>query len=372
MGNIHENVTTCQTHAGEHQLQNPALATGPLVHAMLGDPGASVPLWQDHGSSGSCSGQGPGTFLTLPGPLIPEMNPVALEQARAEIRILEVTQLLHQDEDGDTLLHLYAAKGLRCHAYVLAEHFRDFGQLDVKEHKGKTPLLVATTANQPEIVHDLITLGADVNAADQKGQTALHLAATYGFPNIIKVIISRRALDVNIEARNFEGFTPLLCAIISQNATFNELLDTCPATGPVQLRNEETLTCIQLLLLLGANYASQDIKSNKTVLHFAVQDGNLPMIAFFLELPKQDRHSFVNMKAHGNTALHMAAGLNGHPFQERIIRLLLDHGADASIRNLENEQAIHLLPPGDAAEQMRQVLKRSRAMSTSRHRSMSL
>lgn len=51
----------------------------------------------------------------------------------------------------------------------------------------QTALLVAVTANQPEIVQDLLSLGADINACDFKGQTALHLAAHYGFPVVLQV-----------------------------------------------------------------------------------------------------------------------------------------------------------------------------------------
>lgn len=51
----------------------------------------------------------------------------------------------------------------------------------------QTALLVAVTANQPEIVQDLLILGADISICDIKGQTALHLAATYGFPEVMKV-----------------------------------------------------------------------------------------------------------------------------------------------------------------------------------------
>lgn len=51
----------------------------------------------------------------------------------------------------------------------------------------QTALLVAVTANQPEIVQDLLLLGADINACDVKGQTALHLAAHYGLPGVLQV-----------------------------------------------------------------------------------------------------------------------------------------------------------------------------------------
>lgn len=53
----------------------------------------------------------------------------------------------------------------------------------------QTALLVAVAANQPEIVQDLLSLEADINACDVNGQTALHLAAHYGFPMVLQVIL---------------------------------------------------------------------------------------------------------------------------------------------------------------------------------------
>ncbi|CAI5781346.1 NF-kappa-B inhibitor delta [Podarcis lilfordi] len=284
-----------------------------------------------------------------------EVDPGELTQARAEIRNTELPLLLHQDEDGDTFLHLYVAKGHRPLAYATAEVFRECGQLDVKEHRGKTPLLVAAAANQPGIVKDLIILGADVNAADQKGQTVLHLGATYGLPSVIEAVMVT-GIPVNVDARNFEGLTPLHCAVIAHNAAFQS--QSMDPLSQQQLQN--FLLCIRLLLELGANYKSQELKSSKTILHLAVQAANLPLIQFLLQLPEGELQNFVNMKAHGNTALHMAAGLHGHPFQEQIVRLLLHHWADPSARNLENEQPVHLLAPGPATEQLRLLLRSRR------------
>lgn len=62
--------------------------------------------------------------------------------------------------------------------------------------------------------------------------------------------------------------------------------------------------------------------------------------------------SRIVLQAHGHTALHMAAGLHGNPHQEEILRLLLSRGADPSIRNLENDQAAHLLQSGHQGEQV--------------------
>uniref|UniRef100_A0A8D2KW58 NFKB inhibitor delta n=1 Tax=Varanus komodoensis TaxID=61221 RepID=A0A8D2KW58_VARKO len=218
-----------------------------------------------------------------------------------------------------------------------------------------TPLLVAAAANQANIVKDLILLGADVNAVDQKGQTVLHLGATYGLPSVIEAVLLTNN-PVNVEARNFEGLTPLHCAVIAHNTALQ-----AEGLEPLfQHRLQSLLLCIRLLLQLRADYKSQDLKSSKTILHLAVQAANLPLIEFLLRLPGQELQNFVNMKAHGNTALHMAAGLHGHPHQEQIVRLLLQHGADPSARNLENEQPVHLLAPGTATEQLRLLLRSRR------------
>lgn len=48
----------------------------------------------------------------------------------------------------------------------------------------------------------------------------------------------------------------------------------------------------------------------------------------------------------------MAAGLHGSLYQEELIRLLLMRGADPSIRNLENDQPVHLLQSGEQGEKV--------------------
>ncbi|XP_061110367.1 NF-kappa-B inhibitor delta [Conger conger] len=294
------------------------------------------------------------------------INTETLNEARLFLRGMDNSKKIWQDEDGDTILHIYAAKGLREHTLAAAENLQALGRLDSKEHKGKTALLVAVTANQSEIVQDLLSLGADINACDVKGQTALHLAATYGFPRVMQTILSFGLVD--LEARNFEGQTPLHCAAISHSGTVKALGSGQPAMGDSILLTpaEDKLSCLQLLISYGASLLSQDIKSNKTALHLAVKEGNIHLVRYLLRLSLVDMQAFVNMKAHGNTALHMAAGLHSSCFQEEMIRLLLNRGADPSIRNLENEQPAHLLQSGDRGEQLKLILKKRPASSRRR------
>ncbi|XP_017557545.1 NF-kappa-B inhibitor delta [Pygocentrus nattereri] len=293
-----------------------------------------------------------------------------LEEARAFLQGMDYSRTTWQDDDGDTILHIYTAKGQREYAFAAAEKLQELGRLDSKEHKGKTALLVAVTANQPEIVQDLLSLGADISICDNKGQTALHLAATYGFPQVMQMLLSMdHGLDM--EARNFEGLTPLHCAVISHSATMKALAASSssstwlPDSG-LQSQAENKLFCLQLLLDAGASPVSQEIKSNKTVLHLAVKEGNIQLVHFFLKFQLPDMQAFINMKAHGHTALHMAAGLHGNPHQEELIRLLLSRGADPSIRNLENDQPAHLLQSGQQGEKLKLILKKRNASSRRR------
>lgn len=48
----------------------------------------------------------------------------------------------------------------------------------------------------------------------------------------------------------------------------------------------------------------QEIKSNKTVLHLAVKEGNIRLVNFFLNLQLSDMQAFINMKVtHAETSL---------------------------------------------------------------------
>jgi uncharacterized protein len=63
--------------------------------------------------------------------------------------------------------------------------------------------------NQPDQVAciDLIVkAGGDVNAQDNRGQTALHGAALFGYDDVIKDLMAHNA---NINAKDGKGMTPL-------------------------------------------------------------------------------------------------------------------------------------------------------------------
>lgn len=281
----------------------------------------------------------------------PNPDPEELSAARAALRCVPPNELLRQDEDGDTLLHVLCARGLRAASRAAAELYGAMGRLELREHRGKTPLLVAAAAAAPAVLRDLIAVGADPNAADHAGRTALHLGAAYGLPAVLQAVMTS-GVPVNVEARNFEGQTPLHCAALAHTAALQ-------GGGPQNPTPQTRLRCVQILLSMGADPASQDSKSSLTPLHIAVRGGNLSLAQLLLRHPGGGAR-LVNMQAHGHTALHMAAALRGGQ-QEALLRLLLRWGADPALPNLEHQRARALLPRGGHGEQLRLLLKRRRS-----------
>ncbi len=58
----------------------------------------------------------------------------------------------------------------------------------------------------------MIARGADVNAHNYKGQTALHCAARAGFVDIVSLLIEHGA---KVDLRDRAGHTPLMAALRS-------------------------------------------------------------------------------------------------------------------------------------------------------------
>lgn len=286
-----------------------------------------------------------------------------VEQEESKLANISQDQFLAKDADGDTFLHIAVAQGRRALAYVIARKMSELNMLDLKEHNGQSAFQVAVAANQHLIVHDLVNLGAQVNTTDCWGRTPLHVCAEKGHSQVLQAIQKgaiRSNQFVDLEATNYDGLTPLHCAVMAHNAVVHELQSNqqphSPEVQELILKNKSLVDTIKCLIQMGAAVEAKDRKSGRTSLHLAAEEANLELIRLFLELP--NCLSFVNAKAYnGNTALHVAASLQYRVTQLDAVRLLMRKGADPSTRNLENEQPVHLVPDGPVGEQIRRILK---------------
>ncbi|XP_061082938.1 NF-kappa-B inhibitor zeta-like isoform X1 [Conger conger] len=276
-----------------------------------------------------------------------------IRQEEEKVARLMPAQLVAQDSDGDTLLHIAVAQGRRALSYVLARNMARLTMLDLKDHNGQSALQVSVAANQHLIVQDLIAQGAQINTIDCWGRTPLHVCAEKGHGLTMQAIhkaLGATGQKVNIEAVNYDGITALHTAVLSHNAALKDSLDGSAAQTQALLQRRKQLEeCIRTLLLMGASCRSKDHKSGRTSLHMAAEEANVELLLLFLDQP--DSLAIVNSTDYtGHTPLHVASALTRRVTQVDAVRLLMKRGADPSMKNLEKEQPSQLVAEGPVGD----------------------
>ncbi len=96
--------------------------------------------------------------------------------------------------------------------------------VDVVDHKKKTPLYYACLNGNVEMAELLINHNANIKARDNNGNTLLHMVSCKGHLEIAKLLIKKDPTVVNV--RNRFGQTPLYCACYEGDVEMAELLIT--------------------------------------------------------------------------------------------------------------------------------------------------
>ncbi|XP_068687143.1 B-cell lymphoma 3 protein-like [Montipora foliosa] len=184
-----------------------------------------------------------------------------------------------QDEDGDTPLHIAIAHGNS----QLTEYLIDLMQcmtLDIYNNLKQTPLHLAVITGQAQIVGKLVSAGANGNMPDRNGHTPCHLACQRSYVDCLKKLVMVTN-GVDLELKNYSGFTPLHEAVIAQ----------CTRS-------------VRCLVEHGANPNSKDGKSGRTPLHHAVETENTNVIAELLRWGANPGEPAFS----GNTPIQIASG----------------------------------------------------------------
>lgn len=187
-----------------------------------------------------------------------------------------------------------------------------------EEIKSLLTIVKAVENKVDEVVDYLIENGADINAQDKYGMTALHHTAIRGNRKALQRLLSTPGIIK--EPRDAQESTPLHLA-----ATYNQ-----PNIAKILL-NEGN-----------ANPRAFD-NDLRTPLHEACQEGNT-LVAITLLEGAQDKFgpAFVKTMVHerdegGATSLLLAVGKGGTD----IVRLLLSNHANPNQRNKENVFPVH-------------------------------
>ena len=271
---------------------------------------------------------------------------------------------------GYTVLHDAVVEG----PPKLVEYLLTHGaEVNVANEYGDTPLDEATAFAKQETIALLQQAGATqgegfrIKAAPTAtgGHTPantlnseLHTAAEYGNTETVELLIERGA---NIEATDIWGQTPLMIAALSGNTETVELLldrganieakDNMGRT-PLHLAalcgNTET---VELLLNRGANIEAKDNEGWTPLLLAALSGNTLLLVTLSgntetVELLIKHGANIEAKDNEGHTPLHLAA-LYGNT---ETVELLLDRGANIEAKNNEGKTALMIVAESEKTE----------------------
>jgi ankyrin repeat protein len=251
-------------------------------------------------------------------------------------------------DGGVTALHLAVREGQMAVARLLLERGAD---VNAASETGVRPLFFA--GGSEAMTQMLIAAGAQVNAKDRGGRTALHWMAMRDEPGVRTVLRAggeagsrdargRTALHVAAEA----GAMAAAAALIEHGAAAGGA-DRMGVTAMHLAAGAGKTQMVRLLLERGANAAAVDI-TGRSPLHRAARAGHAQVIALLLAHGGKAGGA----DCLGTTPLHLA-GRAGHV---ACVAMLLEHGADAMAVNQRGLRPVDEARLSGEAESMRLMM----------------
>lgn len=203
-------------------------------------------------------------------------EPTPVKSQKGVPRRITLHDLLRQDDDGDTPLHLAVLQGFIEVVFSLVRILPDPRLLEIPNKKLQTPLHLAVLTNQAPLVRRLVVGGASVLSRDCKGNTPLHLACRDGHLEcahalllpvsqeerrsaLLPMHVAPQPLPQDLEQKNYDGQMPLHLAAMNGHVSIAKLL-----------------SCF------GANVNAMEGKYGRTPLHYAVERRHPAMIHFLV------------------------------------------------------------------------------------------
>lgn len=191
--------------------------------------------------------------------LVKTMKRVDKHMVNSEM--LHRLELLFSNEvdriDRDSVLHMAVMYGKEKELEILLDVLKTYNKLscvDSKNKEQKTPLHVAAQLKLEKLVELLLSYKADPAIQDTFGNTALHYATTEQSIGIVKRLVSAMQIP-EIDARNEDGQTALHIAV------WKKLYDI-----------------VEVLLKAGADVNRRNACTGDTLLHIAVNNRDVKMV----------------------------------------------------------------------------------------------
>lgn len=212
-------------------------------------------------------------------------------------------------------------------------------------HSVGTPLHAAVSRGLDDCIEILVTAGAKIDALDERGQTPLLIAAENGNVGPTLLLLNKGA-DMNVKGRS--RLTPLLRAarrthIPVVRALIQAGADATLQANPLPLALlmgtpvDRMAEVVETMIELGVDVNGHD-ENGTTPLHAAVFRG--------LEQPFPQQEACIDMliAAGANIEARCPQGrtpLNVGAAQIRVVRSLVDHGAEVNTQDNEGSTPLH-------------------------------
>uniref|UniRef100_A0A671XZE0 Transient receptor potential cation channel, subfamily A, member 1b n=1 Tax=Sparus aurata TaxID=8175 RepID=A0A671XZE0_SPAAU len=241
-----------------------------------------------------------------------------------------------QQNDKSTPLHLACTQGATEVVKLMLSSFGQVGDIiNLTDGANQTPLHRATIFDHTELAEYLISLGADLNCIDCKGNSPLLLATSCGAWRTVTLLLSKGA---NVNVRDRCGCNFLHLAILQPKGLKNiteEVLQHNSVKALLNCEDNEGCTPLHYACRLGIHDSVKNMlglsgqvglacksKDKKSALHFAAQYGRINTCQRLLETITDSR--LLNEgDERGLTPLHLASK-EGHT---KVVQLLLRKGA---------------------------------------------
>ena len=233
------------------------------------------------------------------------MNNRKLEDSDV-IDMLKLKKILTDDE------FLELCKFGSCEEII--EAINDGANIDAEDEKNNTALMLAVRYNTVEAVRELLPRVSDINAKNINGDNALIIAAMFNTAEAVDAILEAKP-EINLHEENSRELAKKLS---------KKFMSLCKSGSPEEISE---------YIKIGINVNIRLAKTLATPLMLAVQNNSLEVIKILLEA-----NADINAQdARGYTALILASGKR----DEEILSLLLDHEPDVNIIDERGYKAVN-------------------------------
>uniref|UniRef100_A0A4W6E0C3 Transient receptor potential cation channel, subfamily A, member 1b n=1 Tax=Lates calcarifer TaxID=8187 RepID=A0A4W6E0C3_LATCA len=238
-----------------------------------------------------------------------------------------------QQNDKSTPLHLACTQGATEVVKLMLSSFEQVEDIiNLTDGACQTPLHRATIFDHAELAEYLISLGADLNSIDCKGNSPLLLATSCGAWRTVSLLLSKGA---NINVKDRCGCNFLHLAILQPKGLKNLPQEDNNVKALLSCEDNEGCTPLHYACRLGIHDSVKNMlglsgqvglacksKDKKSALHFAAQYGRINTCHRLLE-SITDSRLLNEGDERGLTPLHLASR-GGHT---KVVQLLLRKGA---------------------------------------------